>query len=283
MAEKLGIPLPEITCEDFQAGWIRFELVAAAKEWTPEKQALILPTLLRGKLVECYVDLDTETKKDAKSVKDELVKRLRLCRDPLEAGRLFMARSQLEHEKVTEYAMFLKKLFQQAYSEESCTSGILLQRFVMGLKTPIGKQLLLRGKLGTLENTIDAAREIECVLELGAKPVEAKVGVVDELQNNGDTGIHVALKELTERLGNLEAKIQSVVQRSDGASSDRARTWEPRSTGREQERRPERPAEDNHKRRMCYFCGQDGHIKRYCPLNFKGLAGQVNGGRPGNR
>ena len=54
MAEKLGIPLPEITCEDFQAEWIRFELVAAAKEWTPEKQALILPTLLRGKLVECY-------------------------------------------------------------------------------------------------------------------------------------------------------------------------------------------------------------------------------------
>ena len=139
MAEKLGIPLPEITVEDYQAAWIRFELVAAAKEWSPEKQALILPTLLRGKLVECYVDLDTETKKSANSVKDELAKRLRLCRDPLEAGRLFMARSQLEHEKVMEYAMNLKKLFRQAYPEESVTSGILLQRFVMGLKTPISK------------------------------------------------------------------------------------------------------------------------------------------------
>ena len=55
---------------------------------------------------------------------------------------IIMARSQLEHEKVMEYAMNLKKLFRQAYPEESVTSGILLQRFVMGLKTPISKQLL---------------------------------------------------------------------------------------------------------------------------------------------
>ena len=45
-------------------------------------------TLLRGKLVECYVEIDTETKKSANSVKDELAKRLRLCRDPLEAAEI---------------------------------------------------------------------------------------------------------------------------------------------------------------------------------------------------
>ena len=59
--------------------------------------------------------------------------------------------------------MNLKKLFRQAYPEES---GILLQRFVMGLKTPISKQLLLRGKPDTLQNVTDAAMEIEGVLEL---------------------------------------------------------------------------------------------------------------------
>ena len=57
MAEVMGIPLPKITCEDFQTTWTRFELVAAAKEWNAEKQALILPTLFRGKLVECYMEL----------------------------------------------------------------------------------------------------------------------------------------------------------------------------------------------------------------------------------
>ena len=45
--------------------------------WSPEKQALILPTLLRGKLVECYVELEANT---LKVVKEELMKRLKLCR-----------------------------------------------------------------------------------------------------------------------------------------------------------------------------------------------------------
>ena len=127
MAEKVNIPLPDIACEDFESSWIRFELVAAAKEWSQEKQALILPTLLRGKLVECYIELEADTKKAVKCVKEELVKRLRLCREPLEAGKLFMARSQLEKERVAEFAMQLKKLFKQAYPED------LAERFVQCL------------------------------------------------------------------------------------------------------------------------------------------------------
>ena len=55
--------------------------------------------------------------------------------------------------------MQLKKLFKQAYPEEDSTSGILLQRFVMGLKTPVSRQLLLRGKPDTFENAIEAAIE----------------------------------------------------------------------------------------------------------------------------
>jgi hypothetical protein len=86
MAEKENLPLPDITCEDFESSWIRFELVAAAKEWSPEKQALILTTLLRGKLVECYVKIEANTKKTVKIVKEELMKRLKLCRQPLAAG-----------------------------------------------------------------------------------------------------------------------------------------------------------------------------------------------------
>ena len=38
----------------------------AANEWTDEKQVLILPTLLRGKVVEFYIDLDATTKADLK-------------------------------------------------------------------------------------------------------------------------------------------------------------------------------------------------------------------------
>ena len=204
--------------------WICFELVTAAKEWSPEKQALILPTLLKGKLVECYVELEANTKKMVKIVKEELMKRLKLCHQLLEAGKLFMIRSQLEKEGVMEFAMHLKRLFKQAYSEEDSTSGILLQRFVMGLKTPVSRQLLLRGKLESFEKV---AREIESVLELESKPVElhAKVGALEEQQMAG-VGVPLALKELTERLEKMEARIQSVVQSSVATCGSNTRAEE---------------------------------------------------------
>ena len=54
MAQPLDIPLPELTVESFQRAWTRFELVAKAKEWDSAKQLTVLPTLLRGKLVDRY-------------------------------------------------------------------------------------------------------------------------------------------------------------------------------------------------------------------------------------
>ena len=54
MAEEraLDLPLPEITIKDFDHAWKRFELVLAAKEWNADKQKVILPTLLHGKLLD---------------------------------------------------------------------------------------------------------------------------------------------------------------------------------------------------------------------------------------
>ena len=54
MAESMDIPLPELTVENFKRAWTRFELVAKAKEWNAAKQLIVLPTLLRGKLVDYY-------------------------------------------------------------------------------------------------------------------------------------------------------------------------------------------------------------------------------------
>lgn len=56
------IPLPEIQREDFKRAWTRFELVAKAKEWNKAKQLAIIPTLLRGKLLDTYVELPDESK-----------------------------------------------------------------------------------------------------------------------------------------------------------------------------------------------------------------------------
>ena len=66
--------------------------------------------------------------------------------------------------------MNLKKLYKQAYPEESGASGILLQHFLMGLKTSISRQLLLRGKPDNLEKAIVAAMEIESVFAIESNP-----------------------------------------------------------------------------------------------------------------
>ena len=67
MAQQLELPLPEITTEDFERSWIRFNLVATAKKWDEAKQLSIVPALLHGKLVEIFVDLDDEEKDTEKS------------------------------------------------------------------------------------------------------------------------------------------------------------------------------------------------------------------------
>ena len=74
MAQSFEIPLPEVTAENFKRAWTRFELVAKAKEWETVKQLTVLPTLLRGKLVEKYVDFDDETKGDLEKLKAALEK-----------------------------------------------------------------------------------------------------------------------------------------------------------------------------------------------------------------
>ena len=81
------LPLPEITVEEFPRAWTQFELVSAAKKWNADKQALILLTLFRGKLVDYYVNLDATTKADL-----NLLKAAGLTQEPLTARKLFISR-----------------------------------------------------------------------------------------------------------------------------------------------------------------------------------------------
>ena len=143
--------------EEFLRAWTRFELVSAAKEWNAEKQASILPTLLQGKLVDHYVDLDATTKADLKLLKAALMEKAGLAQDPLTAGKLFISRSQHPGEKAADFAIHLK-LFKQAYPDEELTSGILLQRFLTGLASPISQQILLHGQPTSFNQAVESTR-----------------------------------------------------------------------------------------------------------------------------
>ena len=64
-----NVPLLKLTVDNFSRAWTRFELVSTAKEWNAAKQTAILPSLLRGKLVNHYIDLDDMIKADLHPMK----------------------------------------------------------------------------------------------------------------------------------------------------------------------------------------------------------------------
>ena len=72
MAENTDLPLPDIHPANFKRAWLRLELVAKAKKWTNEEQLVIIPTLLRDKLLDIYAELPDEKKEDVKQLKEVL-------------------------------------------------------------------------------------------------------------------------------------------------------------------------------------------------------------------
>ena len=123
---QMDLPLPELIAEDLKRGWTRFEFVAVAKEWNAAKQLAVIPALLRGKLINYYIELDDETKKDLKLLRAALEERAGKKEDPLVASKTFSQRNQSQGERVSDFASSLKQLFKSAFPEEAMTSAVLL-------------------------------------------------------------------------------------------------------------------------------------------------------------
>ncbi len=268
MAESLDIPPPEITAEEFERSWTRFELVAAAKAWSAEKQLAVVPTLLRGKLLDYYVELEAAETGDLPTLKGALSQRAGLKKDSLVAAKSFVERTQHSQEKATDFAAELKKLFKQAYPEESLTSAVLLRRFVTGLRPTVGRQLLLQGKPESLEGAITAAADIEYAFgfaDTRGTDEDGRVKCeVNALRTGVDTKVEQlqqALEIMTKRFEALESQLKDR-QRPQQAPAYQARP--PR--GRRRQGRPER---------KCFACGEEGHFWRQCPLNYHEPARKV--------
>jgi len=263
---QLELPLPELTVSDFERSWTRFELVATAKEWNDAKKKLILPTLLRGKLVDVYVAFDDTTRASLPDTKKALMQSAGILRDPLSAGQAFMSRHQLTGETVRDYARHLSKLFKESYPDEAQTSAILLQKFLTGLSPPICRQLLLKGKPSSLANAITDATTIEYALNFESTHEELhEVNAIHQKpaapKGEESKKLQSALDEVTKKLEALETKLESATRTP--------RYYHPQSS----RRRPPSTSEV----RTCWLCGEVGHLRRQCPLNEKRPVRPVGG------
>ena len=137
-----SIILPEISADNFEHAWKRFRLAAVAKQWQADKQLLILPTLLRGNLVDYYMDLGEDEKRSLEDVKQALERKAGIKKDPILAARYFNSRYQDDRESVMDYATQLRKSFKEAYPEEDVGSAVLLQTFLSGLRPSIARQVI---------------------------------------------------------------------------------------------------------------------------------------------
>ena len=275
MATSLDLPLPELVAEDFQRGWTRFEFVAAAKEWNANKQLTVIPTLLRGKLIDYYVELEDATKNDLALLKVALLDKSGKKEDPLVASRCFNQRNQSQDEKVTDFAAVLKKLYKSAYPGESMTSTVLLQRFLTGLRPEIGRQLLLRNRPTNFADALKDAIDIEYALQFDSSDDTINAigrGTRQTAQSSDTAPLHQTLETLTKRLESLEATMQKT-QKAQTPTPRPPRDNKGYGRGQQRYRR-------NRQVGPCYNCGAFGHLYRHCPLNYMGPALPVDASWP---
>ena len=150
-----GLALPEISVDNFEQSWTRFEFVAVANKWDNGRELAILPALLRGKLQDFYITLGDSEKKDLPTLKKSLRDRAGLTKDPLTSAKKFTEKKQDSKESVRDFEVELRKLFAEAYpDDEADRSSVLLGRFVTGLLPDITKQILLRGVPTKMEDAL---------------------------------------------------------------------------------------------------------------------------------
>ena len=139
MAESLELLLPELLTKDFRQGWTQLEFTANEKKWNAKKQFAVIPTLLRGKLIDNYIELLDVTKANLGYLKAVLQDRAGMYENLLVVSTQFYHQNQVE--KANNFTLTLKCLFKDTCPIEAFYC-VVLQHCLTGLHPRIGHQFL---------------------------------------------------------------------------------------------------------------------------------------------
>ena len=133
-----------------------------------------------------------------------------------------------------------------------------------GLRASITRQMLLKGGPSTMEQAIEEAVVIEEALKFGGEVSEVNVNAVQKKEDSGELGQLKTL--LMKKIDTLEAQMSEVkIGQRDMTTGRRHYQYERGGT------------------QKCYRCGEQGHFKRACPLNFNKPAQAVEKSWRGNK
>ncbi|KAL5488633.1 hypothetical protein EMCRGX_G017606 [Ephydatia muelleri] len=120
-----SIVLSEVSVENFEHAWKRFQLAATAKQWQEEKQLQILPTLLRGNLVDYYMDLSEEENESLEGLKQALERKAGIKKDPsAEEVPVHAVHSKDSGAEIEQLKMMLERMSQRFETFEQQLKGL---------------------------------------------------------------------------------------------------------------------------------------------------------------
>eukprot|EP00731_Ephydatia_muelleri_P035641 Em0144g11a len=241
--------------------WKRFRLAAVAKQWQAEKQLLILPTLLRGNLVDYYMDLGEDEKRSLEDVKQALERKAGIKKDPIVAARYFNSRYQDDRERVMDYATQLRKAFKEAYPEEDVGSEVLLQTFLSGLRPSIAHQVMLKGRPTVLDKAIEEAVTVEEALRFGgADTMEVPVHAVHPKETTTEVEqLRHMLERMSQKFESFEQQLKELDagRATDNNSVERERRSSEKRVSFKLQRGSSQEDGGGRRRNTCFLCGKE--------------------------